>query len=413
MAERNILVVQAGGPTPVLNATLASIVEEARGSGAFRRILGARSAMRGLVQGQVADLTGLSLQDLRVLRSSPGATLGASRYPLKAEDLPAIVRHLERLRVSDVLVIGGNGTMHAAGLLADCARKAGRVIRIVGVPKTVDNDLERTDRSPGYASAARYIAQATCDLAADVRSMPQPVSILETMGRSVGWLAAAAAATKQDEDEAPHIVLLPERPFVLDRFLARVDGCVTRRGWCVVVAAEGLRDARGRMVYEVEDPAQADALKRSITGGVAQYLADRVAQLLKLRCRSEKPGLLGRSSMQHVASQDRADAELVGRAGVQAVLAGDSERMVSLRPLQGTETRRYDLVPLIEVAGIERPIPEEWIRDGDVPLGEPYFQYIRPLIGQLDSHPEITLPDYPPSSRKPASEEERKHVIQS
>ncbi|MFP5233779.1 MAG: diphosphate--fructose-6-phosphate 1-phosphotransferase [Acidobacteriota bacterium] len=411
MMERNILVVQAGGPTQVLNATLASIVEEARGSGAFLRILGARSAMRGLAKGQVADLTGLSAQDLRVLRSTPGAALGASRYPLKAEDLTAILQHLERLRVSDVLAIGGNGTMHAAGLLADRARKAGRLIRIVGVPKTVDNDLERTDRSPGYASAARYIAQVTCDLAADVRSMPQPVSILETMGRSVGWLAAAAAATKQDEAEAPHVVLLPERPFVLDRFLGQVDECVTRRGWCVVVAAEGLRDPQGRMVYEVEDPAQADPLKRSITGGVAQYLADRVAQHLKLRCRSEKPGLLGRSSMQHVASQDREDAELVGRAGVRALLEGGSERMVSLRSLRSTETSGYDLVPLIEVAGIERPIPGEWIRDGDVPLGAPFFQYIRPLIGQLGSHPQITLPDYPPRFRETASEEERKHVI--
>ena len=115
--------------------------------------------------------------------------------------------------------------------------------------------------------------------------------------------------------------------------------------------------------------------------------------------------------MQHVASQDREDAELVGRAGVRALLEGGSERMVSLRPLRSTETSGYDLVPLIEVAGIERPIPGEWIRDGDVPLGAPFFQYIRPLIGQLGSHPQITLPDYPPRFRETASEEERKHVI--
>ena len=412
MTERNILVVQAGGPTQVLNTSLAAIVEEARGSGAFQQILGARSAMRGLAKGQVADLTGLSAQDLRVLRSTPGAALGASRYQLTVEDLTAILQHLERLRVTDLLLIGGNGTMHAANQLANRVQQEGRLIRIVGVPKTVDNDLERTDRSPGYASAARYIAQVTCDLAADVRSMPQPVSILETMGRSVGWLAAAASATKGDEAEAPHIVLLPERPFVLDRFLGQVDECVMRRGWCVVVVAEGLRDPQGRMVYEVEDPAQADALKRSITGGVAQYLADRVAQHLQLRCRSEKPGLLGRSSMQHVARQDREDAELVGQAGVRALLEGGAARMVSLRPLQSTQSGEYDLVPLIEVAGRERPIPGEWIQDGDVPLAAPFFEYIRPLIGQLGSHPQITLPDYPPSFRQTASEEERKHVIQ-
>ncbi len=381
MTERNLLVVQGGGPTQVLNATLAAIVEEAQGQ--FQRILGARSGIKGLVAGGEVDLSQLSAADLSLLRVSPGAALGSSRAKPSADDLARLLDYLRRNKVRDLLFLGGNGTMRGAQTVSRFCHEQGYDVRALGVPKTVDNDIAMTDRCPGYASAARYIAQSTRDLGMDVRSLPQPVSILETMGRSVGWLAAAAAAGKCDELDAPHLVYLPERAFDMDEFLASLDRVVAQQGWAIVVVAEGIRDREGKYVYQVADPTQSDPLQRPITGGVAQFLAEAVARNLKMRCRSEKPGLLGRASMLHAAMQDQKDADLAGRAAVRGLLAGETEKMVALLPLAAKCETGYELVALERVAEVERPIPAEWIGDGAIPVKEGFFEYVGPLVGEL------------------------------
>ncbi|MGD1064787.1 MAG: diphosphate--fructose-6-phosphate 1-phosphotransferase [Terracidiphilus sp.] len=381
MTARNLLVVQGGGPTQVLNATLAAIVEEAQTYGGFERIYGAKRGISGFLRNEIVDLGKLQAADLALLRATPGAALGSSRAKPTDEDLTRLPESLRRHEVHDLLFMGGNGTMRGAEVIDRICRDAGYDAQVLGVPKTVDNDIAVTDRCPGFASAARYIAQSTRDLGMDVRSLPQPVSILETMGRAVGWLAAAAAAGKRDEQDAPHLVYLPERPFDMDDFLSSLDGIVTRQGWAIVVVSEGIRDRNGKVVYQVEDPAQNDPLHRPITGGVAQFLSDAVARHLRMRCHSEKPGLLGRASMLHAAIQDLKDADLVGRAGVRAIAAGETEKMVSLLPI-GTE-RGYELVPLSEVADAERPLPAEWILDAAIPVGDRFFNYVRPLVGEL------------------------------
>lgn len=383
MTERNLLVVQGGGPTQVFNATLAAIVDESQARGAFNRILGARSGITGLIKGGVADLTGLSKTDLALLRASPGAALGSSRAKPTEEDHGKLVDFLRHNEVRDLLFSGGNGTMRGAETVSRYCRASGYDVRVLGVPKTVDNDIANTDRCPGYASAARYIAQSTRDLGMDVRSLPQPVSILETMGRCVGWLAAATAAGKRDEREAPHLVYLPERPFAMDEFLASLDRIVARQGWAIVAVAEGLRDCKGQYVYQMADPAQSDPLQRPITGGVAQFLAEAVARNLKMRCRSEKPGLLGRASMLHASAQDQKDADLVGRGAVRALLDGESEKMVALLPLKTNGEAACELVPLEHVAEVERPIPAEWIAEGAIPVKDSFFRFLAPLIGEL------------------------------
>ena len=381
MTQRNLLVVQGGGPTQVLNASLAAIVDEAQGR--FARILGARRGVKGVAQGEVVDLGRLSPGDLELLRASPGAALGSSRAKPSVDDLAQILAFLRRHNVHDLLFMGGNGTMRGAETVSRYCRESGYEAQVIGVPKTVDNDIAQTDRCPGYASAARYIAQAARDLGMDVRSLPQPVSILETMGRSVGWLAAAAAAGKRDEEDAPHLVYLPERAFEMDRFLADLDRVVTRQGWAIVVVAEGIRGGNGKFVYQVEDPAQADPLKRPLTGGVAQFLADTVAKRLKMRCRSEKPGLLGRASMLHASAQDLNDARLVGQAAVRGLLAGEDEKMVSLLALDSPGENGFGYVPLAQVNEIERPVPAEWTSDGPIPVKPRFFGYLEPLIGDL------------------------------
>jgi 6-phosphofructokinase 1 len=274
--------------------------------------------------------------------------------------------------------------------VVDFCRSAGLNLQVVGVPKTVDNDIAATDRCPGYASAARYLAASTRELGADVSSLPQPVTILETMGRSVGWLAAATALARGEEGDAPgrvpHLIYLPELPFETDGFLASLEDVVSRNGWAVVVVAEGIRNADGSMVYETNDAAQADSLKRPMTGGVAQHLAGVVSKTLGIRCRSEKPGLLARASMALVSGQDMADAALVGRAAVQTLAAGSTDVMVALLPLGGDGDQGYRLVPLGEAAGKERRIPAAWLRSGPLSVTTAFCDYLRPLIGELDRH---------------------------
>lgn len=400
MRRRNLLVVQGGGPTQMLNATLAAIVEETRACGSFERIWGACSGIKGLLNGEAVDLGRLLPAELERLRMSPGAALGSSRASLADEEMMRLARCLEKNEVHDVLIAGGNGGMRSAEIVSQYCCDAGCDVRVLGVPKTIDNDIAATDRCPGYASAARYVAQSTRDLGMDVRSLPQPVSILETMGRGVGWLAAAAAAGKRDEEDAPHLVYVPEQAFEMDRFLADLEEIVARLGWAIVVVAEGIRNRDGSFVHQVEDAAQADPLGRPITGGVAQFLSETVARQLKIRCRSEKPGLLGRASMLHAAAQDWKDADLVGRAAVRGLLQGERDKMVALLPLNDAGECGYGYVPLASVAQVERPVPAEWTCDAAIPVSDRFFAYLEPLIGDLLPYCE------PPAAERFSCEEE-------
>lgn len=383
MNQNNLLIVQSGGPTTVINATLSGILQEAYRHPNIGRVLGARSGVAGILRGDLADLRNLSPEELIRLRISPGAALGTSRFQPSREDLDAIVQNLRRFNVRYLALIGGNGTMRGAEVIGQSCKNAAYDIQIVGIPKTIDNDIVCTDRCPGYGSAARFVAQATRDIGMDVRSLSQPVSIFETLGRNVGWLAAAAASARRDEDDAPHLIYLPERPFDTESFLSDVDNVVTRLGWAIVVVSEGLQNAAGNPIYEIGDPSQADPHRRPMPGGVGRYLANVVASRLKLRCRSEQPGLIGRSSAPHVSSRDCEDAELVGRAGVLALLAGHSEKMVSLRPLDASGDTGYDLVSLKDVAGKQRRFPAAWLSERAAAISKEFLDYVRPLIGDL------------------------------
>ncbi len=227
------------------------------------------------------------------------------------------------------------------------------------------------------------MAQSTRDLGMDVRSLPQPVSIFETMGRRVGWLAAAAAAARRDEQDAPHIVCLPEIPFAIEKFLSDLDRVLRKQDWAIVVVCEGILDKSGNAVYESEDLSQADAMKRPMPGGVARHLAKIVARELKIRCRDEKPGLIGRASMLHASAQDIADAEFVGAAAVRALDDGHTAQMVSLMPLDSSRQPACQLVPLASATHSDRLIPQDWLCDADVPVNRKFLDYVRPLIGEL------------------------------
>lgn len=383
MNREDLIIVQGGGPTAVLNASLAAAIAASLAKGGSGRILGARFGMEGLVRGDLVELSRMTSSELEVLRTSPGAALGSSRFKPTDDDLHRAVELLRQNGIRQIIFMGGNGTMHGAERVSAFCRSVNFEVQIIGVPKTVDNDIALTDRCPGYASAARYIAQATRDLGIDLRSLPQPVTILETMGRSVGWIAAASTLARIEADDAPHLVYVPEVAFHQERFLSDLDRIVTRQGWAVVVVSEGIRTPDGTPVYQMSDASQLDPLKRPMTGGVGQYLANLVSTNLKIRCRSEKPGLLGRASRALVAAQDQRDAERVGRAAIAALAAGETGKMVALRSLDSSGTDEYDLVPLSATIGVERTIPSEWLTDGPLAVTDTFRRYLRPLAGDL------------------------------
>jgi 6-phosphofructokinase 1 len=382
----NLLVLQGGGPTPVVNASLFGVVDEARRSKEFGRALGARVGFEGAIRGDVFDFASVSDIDLQRLKLSPGAALKSTRHKLSGPDIASILTQLTRLDVGALLVIGGNGTLRGADLISHAAAAADGKLRVIGVPKTIDNDIPGTDRCPGFASAARHAAQAVRDLGMDVRTLPQPVSIFETMGRTAGWIAGATILGKLDADHAPHLIYLPETPFDTEKFLADVDRVVRRFGWCVAVVNEGIRTVTGAPVYEVADATQRDALGRAMPGGVAVHLADVVTRNLKIRCRWEKPGLTGRASMLHVAPQDLIDAETVGRAGVRAAIEGHRGVMVALTPLGSAQPTK--LVRLAAHAGGERVVPRDWLdAQSDTAVAQPFVGYVKPLVGELTAYP--------------------------
>ena len=393
------MVLQGGGPTPVVNASLYGVISEAWHHRGVRRIFGARYGVAGLLKDEIVDASFLPQRELKRLKTTPGAALGSTRHKLTGNDVEQIVTRLRERDVRFLLMIGGNGSMRGADLIAQGAAALGHEVSVIGIPKTIDNDIPGTDRCPGFGSAARYVAQSVRDLAMDVQSLPQPVSIYETMGRCTGWLAGASALARTSADDAPHLVYLPERAFDLERFLGELDRVVTKLGWAVVVVTEGLLDGSGKPIFESASNAQRDALNRPLPGGVCVHLAEVVSQRLKIRCRWEKPGLCGRASSLLVSPVDREDAERVGRAGVRAALAGNRAKMVSLRPLDARDQETCDLVPLATVAGGDRRVPAEWLDDSNGAVNAAFLRYVRPIAGGLVDYPApLKDPLSPPSS---------------
>lgn len=384
--RRNLLIIQGGGPTAVFNASLAAIIREQQRRVPDGQIFGARFGMRGLAEDDLIHLSRTSSETLRHMRGSPGAALGSSRFAPSPDHLDTCLRVLRQREVHQIIFLGGNGTMTGAQKFSEFCRGRNFEVQVMGSPKTIDNDICATDRCPGYASAARFVAQTTLDLAADLNSLHQPVSIFETLGRDVGWLAASSTLAKRHEDDAPHVVCVPEVPFHLDRFLGAIENTVTRLGWASAVVSEGTAYADGTPVFEQHLPSDGTTPMRPLIGGVAQHLSGLVAKHLGLRCRSEKPGLIGRSSSVHVCPQDVRDAEETGRACVIALAIGETDQMSALLPYDGDSVLRTTCIPLSAVAGDRRTICSEWLSDTPTVVNRSFNAYAEPLVGELQRH---------------------------
>ncbi|GIL13026.1 MAG: pyrophosphate--fructose 6-phosphate 1-phosphotransferase [Chloroflexota bacterium] len=386
---------QSGGPTAVLNTSLAGFIGGARRAGAS--VFGLAHGLEGALNDSFLDLNGLDENTLERLAVTPGAALGSSRRKLDEDEYTRVLAAFRRRGVTGFAYCGGNGSMWVAHRLSLMARDAGYDLRVIGIPKTVDNDLNGTDHAPGYGSAARFLALAARDTGLDLEAMTtfDDAVILEAMGRDAGWLAAASALLKKKADDAPHLVYVPEIIFDDERFLQDVAAVHRRLNRVYIVVGEGVRYADGAFVGSSGD---ADMLGRTIHGLIASaglYLARLVRERLGLQTRFFRPGNIGRALSACVSEVDRAEARQVGDYAAQALARGEHDSMVALKRHEGgSETHPYGCevgtIALDAVAGQHRPLPRACINETGNMVTPAFVEYALPLIG--DVPPVMRLP---------------------
>src|SRR5262245_10134961 len=380
----NILILQCGGPTPVVNASLSGAIDKSQNPRGVKRLWGARRGFHGLMTGDWVDLTDYRDRGARRLELQSGAALGSGRTPLRNEDLPVVWQHLDRRDIRAVLIIGGNGSMAAAESLNRGAIAAGHACQVIGIPKTIDNDIAGTDASPGYGSAARFVAQSVHDAGLDLSAMRDfdQVVLFEVMGRYSGWLAAASSLARWSESAVPHLILLPEVFLDENAFIAAVEKWYRRSGVCMVVVAEGARDRDGAFLAERYREAERDDSGQKLlgfAGGPAPYLAQLVRERLGVRCRQIRPETIQRSSAALASEVDRGLARRVGEDAVKAALEGRSGIMIALERI-GSCWRSIP-ISLDQVAGSERRLPPDFIDATTFNVTPRFTAYARPLIG--------------------------------
>jgi len=379
----SFLIAQGGGPTAVINASAAGAVVEVLDTlDASSQIWGARHGITGLLEEDFVDLRAQPRAIWDEIRLAPAAALGSCRKKMNDEDIAQAIEICQRRDIRYFFYVGGNDSMDTANKMAKAAEEMGYEMRTAGIPKTIDNDLPETDFCPGYGSCARFIAQATVDLGMDIRSLPTPVSIMEVIGRNAGWTAAAAVVAREKPEDAPHLIYVPEIGLSKERFLRDVQNVYDRQGWVVVVVSEGLRDDKGESFGMAQSAAASDGFGHRLPGDVASILANLVTAELGLRARSEKPGLLARSSSHHVSPIDRDAAEGVGRFAAKHVFAGATGFMAAIRRESNEPFRiGFDSVPLEKAANAERFLPGQYLNDAKNNIAESFSEYVEPLVG--------------------------------
>ncbi len=373
--NKNLLFMHGGAPTAVINASLFGAYREAKKNRKVGRILAAEGGTGGLLKRNVIDLTDASEPDIELLTTTPGSAIGTGRDHLEPEDYFKLRDILLELEVGYVLMTGGNGTMDTCRKLAGVCEGAG--ICVCGIPKTMDNDLSITDHSPGYGSAARYIAGSVKEAAQDVKGLAIHVVVIEAFGRDAGWITAASSLAREAEGDAPDMILLPEVPFDEERFLHRVKELYERKGGVVVVASEGLRYADGTAIVE-----PIFQVGRSVYfGDVSSHLANLVIRRLGIKARSEKPGILGRASEMWASDTDREEAIACGAEAVKAVLSGRNGQMSIIRRIS---TEPYltsiETVEIVDEILEARVMPERYIDRDNFDVTQVFRDWARPLI---------------------------------
>jgi 6-phosphofructokinase len=396
MLKGNAVVGQSGGPTSVINASLAGIVGAARRFSGIRNILGMRFGIEGFLARNIIDLGKESAQTIEGLKTTPSSALGSCRYKLTDEDLPLILKVLSEADIRYIFLIGGNDTMDTIARIEKYAAEQNYDLTGIGVPKTVDNDLYGTDHTPGFPSAARYVALSVMQagiLARDMQKVDQFV-IYQSIGRNAGWLTAASAAGKRTEADPPHILCLPERPFEKEKFLADVKRCYESFGWVSIVCGEGIRDADGRAVSASQAKDKFDNVEFGAMGGAsaAVKLHRMISDEFGFRGEFQIAESLPMCAADRTVPLDIEEAYMCGQAAVRLAEAGKGGVMVTLAC---SRTGQYKCTtgtaPLEEVAARTKPVPDEYINAEGNSITAAFLDYVRPLVGRLPEYTTLEM----------------------
>ncbi len=377
MAE-NLLIVHGGGPTAVMNGSLYGAIKEAKKSDKIGHIYGANNGTGGFLKKDFLKLENVPEEKLKLLLQTPGTAIGTSRDPIEQEHYEKMADILEEENIKYVLFNGGNGTMDTCGKLHKTCQKRNLDVKVMGIPKTTDNDIAVTDHSPGFGSAAKYMAACTQELAADVRSLPIHVVVMEASGRNAGWITAASALAGE-KGYAPDLIYLPERAFDEDKFIEDIKKLLEKKSGILVVASEGLTDKEGKPIVKPVFKTE----RATYFGDVSSHLANLVIQKLGYKARGEKPGLLGRASIFMQSQVDIEEAQLAGEMACRAALNGESGKMVAFsRVSENPYEMKPFLVDIDEVMMYERKMPDEFINEEGNGVTQAFLDWCRPLIGE-------------------------------
>ena len=385
----NVIVGQSGGPTAVINSSLAGVYKTAKDRGA-RKVYGMLHGIQGLLEEKYVDLSEHIKSDLDIdlLKRTPSAYLGSCRYKLpeikgNTDFYDHIFEILDKLEIEYFFYIGGNDSMDTIKKLSDYAILNGSTIKFMGVPKTIDNDLAVTDHTPGYGSAAKYIASITKEVIRDgLVYGTKSVTILEIMGRNAGWLTGAAALAKGEDCEGPDMIFLPEIPFDVDEFMKKVEQLQKEKSSVVVAVSEGVKVADGRCVCELTDNIDyVDAFGHRQLTGTARYLAERISREVGCKTRAIEFNSLQRCASHIVGRVDITEAFQVGGAAVKAAFEGETAKMIILKRISDDPYLCVtDLYDVHKIANVEKKVPREWINEAGDYVTPEFVNYVRPLI---------------------------------
>jgi 6-phosphofructokinase 1 len=404
----NLLVAQSGGPTSVINASLAGVIQEAGRHDCIEEIYGGANGILGILNEELIDINDERARTIDGLKYTPAAALGTCRYKIDfkkkaekaAKDMDRLFQVFEAHNIRYFAYIGGNDSQDTSHKIHEEAVKRNYAMRVIGVPKTIDNDLPHTDNCPGYGSVVKYNATTVIEVGLDVGAMATDdgsCCIIEVMGRSAGWIAAGTVLAKRGNPaNPPHIILLPELPFEEEKFLAKVKETVEAYKYCIVVVGEGIKDTSGQEVGA--DKTRLDSFGHPVLAGAAEELKEMVQGKLKTKTRTVLLGYAQRAAAHCASLTDATNAFACGEAAVRAAISGESGHMVKIvRDAQPDGSVKWStaLQPLADIANVEHFIPLDWIsEDGYLP-NEKFVAYAQPLIlGEVKPPVEGGLPKY-------------------
>ena len=401
--KKNIIVGQSGGPTAVINASLCGVIREGKcHPEQIGTVYGMINGIEGFLAGKYMDLSsGLSEEELELLKMTPAAFLGSCRFKLpealSSEFYPTLFNKFEELNIGYFFYIGGNDSMDTVSKLSRYTNGIGSDIRFIGIPKTIDNDLVGTDHTPGFGSAAKYVASTVREITLDASVYQQKsVTIVELMGRHAGWLTASSVLARKHGEDNPLLIYLPESPFEFEQFSADLKNAFEKSQTVVVCVSEGIADSAGHFICEYSNEAKLDTFGHKMLTGCGEILENYIRNQFGVKVRSVELNVSQRCSGMIVSGQDMKEAEEAGAFGVRSALDGVNGMMVAFkRACEEPYLMECFLADVNEICNKEKTFPAEWITKGGTDIGPEFLSYVLPLIkGEAERKMENGLPLY-------------------